>query len=195
LGKLPDAIVGELFVAGYCFSTLEGMFRSLEIEGRFNVLYTHNSVRLMNFAQRYVDVCTAEDIVQDAFVKYYDKMSQYTDDELCKLLYVTVRNMCIDKLRHDSCASDFKKRMEAELSLKELDVDTDYEQINNEQEKLAEIAKIVNAFPEKKKLIFSLYYYKGIDSKTIAEMLSLSQRTVENTVYRALNSIREHLLK
>ena len=40
----------------------------------------------MNFAQRYVDVCTAEDIVQDAFVKYYDKMSQYTDDELCKSL-------------------------------------------------------------------------------------------------------------
>ena len=58
---------------------------------------------------------------------------------------------------------------------------------------LKKVGNIIELLPEKRRLIFKLYYVKGMNSKSIADMLSLSQRTVENNIYRALVSIRKIL--
>ncbi len=160
---------------------------------RFKALYLKMFAGLKLFAMRYVDDFAAEDIAHDAFIRFYGKkMDEYTDDELQRLLYATVRNLCIDKLRHDACVLDHRVRTEAEIGLRELE-DTPESEVDDEQEKLNAIANAVEKLPEKRRQIFTMYYYKGLDSKTISELLSLSQRTVENTIYRALLFIRATL--
>ena len=55
------------------------------------------------------------------------------------------------------------------------------------------IVEVVKLLPAKRKQIFSMYYFNGLDSKEIASMLNLSQRTVENNIYRSLLFIRNIL--
>ena len=147
---------------------------------------------MISYARRFVDASSAEDIVQETFLKFYGKrLLQYTDNELIKIFYVTVRNSCIDYLRHEACLSDFRAKKYAEIGLDEM-----CDEENHEEEfadMLKKVGNIIELLPEKRRLIFKLYYVKGMNSKSIADMLSLSQRTVENNIYRALVSIRKIL--
>ena len=153
---------------------------------------------LVNYARRYVDDFSAEDIVHEAFLKFYVKLCKNikgggkTDEEIQKILYVAVRNLCRDQLRHESCMEDYKTRKRAELTLRE--IATENEDAEDADKSLIDKVKaLVETLPEKRKEIFKMYYYRSFDSKKIAETLSLSQRTVENNVYRALCYLRSSL--
>lgn len=166
-----------------------------EIDERCRHLYLKYATSLINYAQRYVDDFSAEDIVHDAFLKFYgSKMMIYTETELQRLLYATVRNLCIDQLRHESCVNDYKTWKTAELMLRELEDESD-ENIFKNQNLLNRIVETVDLLPDKRKTIFRMYYYKGLEVKKIASILSLSHRTVENNIYRALLFIRKCLPK
>ena len=53
-------------------------------------------------------------------IKLYEKKFwDFPDVDLLKLLYTTVRNLCINQLQHQSFVSDYKARKTAELLLKE----------------------------------------------------------------------------
>lgn len=156
-------------------------------------LYLQYAASLIRYARCYVDNLSAEDVVHEAFLKFYGKkLLEYSEVELLKLLYVTVRNLCIDQLRHEACINDYKTRTTAEITLRELEDNPESNDPGNEA-LLNRISELVDTLPDKRRKIFHLYYYKGIDSKNIAEMLDLSQRTVENNVYRALLFIRKNI--
>ena len=62
---------------------------------KYKRLYLENAKSLIRFACRFVDRYSAEDIVQDAFIKLYEKKFwDFPDVDLLKLLYTIVRNLC-----------------------------------------------------------------------------------------------------
>ena len=164
-----------------------------EITERCKRLYLQYASSLINYARRFVDDFSAEDIVHDAFLKFYGrKLLLYSDEELLKLLYVTVRNLCLNQLRHESHVNDYIAWKTTELKIREMEYNSE-ENIFKTQILLNRIAAIIDLLPPKRKEIFQLYYIKGVEAKEIASTLSLSQRTVENNIYRALLFIRKQL--
>ena len=67
----------------------------------FEVLFRQYYPRLRNYASRFVESTeAAEDIVQECFVKLYQKRFSVKDVSMQALLYVMVRNSCLNYVKH-----------------------------------------------------------------------------------------------
>ena len=76
------------------------------------MIYNEQYTSLCHFAQRFVfDLDTAREIVQDLFVRIWEKRSSLPVEISIKTyLYTSVRNKCIDYLKHLNVEYEFEKK-------------------------------------------------------------------------------------
>jgi RNA polymerase sigma-70 factor (ECF subfamily) len=161
-------------------------------EKKFRCLMEFISDDLLLFAMGFIRKKEiAEEIVSDVFVKTWKTRSNLTEIENLKAyLFVSVKNSCISHIR--------KNRKENLITLDGFD---DYlaptvecpesEYINNE--KLNEIYLAIEQLPPKCKLAFSLAKFNGLKYKEIAEVMEISEKTVNNHLVFALKKLSESL--
>lgn len=133
----------------------------------------------------------AEEIVSDVFVKIWENRTNLTEVENLKAyLFVSVKNECISYIR--------KNRKENLISLDGLEdfivpsvdcAESDY--ISREQ--LEEIYSAIEQLPPKCKLAFSLAKFNGLKYKEIAEVMEVSEKTVNNHLVFAIKKLSESL--
>jgi RNA polymerase sigma-70 factor (ECF subfamily) len=166
----------------------------MNISETLKKLYISLKPILLRYASRYVPESIAEDIVQDSFLRYYDRYLWTTEkEEASQILFSITHNLCIDYLRHLSIIRDYKSKMYVEIALDELEHfhDDDMAQLANM--KINKIRILIELLPPRQREILHLYYAENMKSTEIASRLELSRRTVENTIYRALISIRKQI--
>lgn len=130
------------------------------------------------FALHYVaDHQAVEDIVQEAFVKLWQKEAKTPQ----AFLFTAVRNACIDQLRRQKNTSDA-------IELLSLPIHTDEEEQRAFRE--AKLWQIIEELPEQCRKIFLMNKRDGLRYKEIAEELGLSERTVEHQIAKAMNRLR-----
>lgn len=83
----------------------------------FHELYRRFYRMLVHFAMKYLeDSALAEDVVQDTFVSLWERHECFLSyGRLRNFLYLSVRNTCLDMLKHrvvESKYSDYCQRME-----------------------------------------------------------------------------------
>lgn len=133
----------------------------------------------------------AEEIVSDVFVKTWENRSNLIEIENLKAyLFVSVKNSSISHIR--------KNRKENLITLDGFDdymvpsVDCpESEYINSE--KLNEIYSAIEQLPPKCKLAFTLAKFNGLKYKEIAEIMEVSEKTVNNHLVFALKKLAEKL--
>lgn len=133
----------------------------------------------------------AEEIVSDVFVKIWENRINLTEIENLKAyLFISVKNACISYIR--------KNRKENLVSLDGLEdfmvpsvdcAESDY--ISSEH--LAEIYNAIEQLPPKCKLAFSLAKFNGLKYKEIAEVMEVSEKTVNNHLVFAIKKLSESL--
>lgn len=133
----------------------------------------------------------AEEIVSDVFVKIWENRINLTEIENLKAyLFISVKNACISHIR--------KNRKENLVSLDGLEdfmvpsvdcAESDY--ISREQ--LEEIYSAIEQLPPKCKLAFSLAKFNGLKYKEIAEVMEVSEKTVNNHLVFAVKKLSESL--
>lgn len=85
-------------------------------------IYLKYGPMLLRFAEKFVSELFAEDIVQDVFLKLWDKqIFILPEDELKRVLYTSVRNACIDSLRRINLEQEIIDNRMIQLKLDELD--------------------------------------------------------------------------
>ena len=152
----------------------------------YQKLYMQYAPMLLRFAGKFISPFFAEDIVHDVFLKIWDKqVFLLSESEVKNILFVAVRNACIDHLRRISLEQEFADKRVIQLKLDELS-------FYDGADELFMRAKI-NELPEKRREIFLLSYMEGLKAAEIAERLNLSTRTVENQLYRTLLFLRKEL--
>jgi RNA polymerase sigma-70 factor (ECF subfamily) len=154
-------------------------------------LFRSHYARLCYFAFKLIDnQDTAEDIVQDCFLKLWrQKLS--LEDELSTqaYLYQMVRNACFNWLRHVKVEKKYADNGAAqpvgdnEHSLEWM----------IKAEVLGEIHKAIDALPPGCRDVLKLAYFESLKNEEIAQYLGVSINTVKTQKARALKLLRMKL--
>jgi len=146
---------------------------------------------LVLFATRFTyDLCSAEEIVQDTFLKLWEKHETIeVDISLKSYLLRIVQNKCIDWCRHKKVLQMYNNCILE--SPQYFEYDTDSYVLCSELQKLIENA--LGKLPESISEAYRLNRDKGLKYHEIAALQNVSVRTIEVRIGKALNILRNHL--
>jgi RNA polymerase sigma-70 factor (ECF subfamily) len=133
----------------------------------------------------------AEDIVADAFLKlFFNRMKVNDAAHIFGYLFIIARNQAIGYKRE-------QKRQRETDDAQELPVEkscTDPSEAEAEMERVIDkIRGLVGQLPPAMKRIFRMYFYEGMDIRTIAKQLGLTETSVRNQKNLALGKLRKML--
>ncbi len=159
--------------------------------GQFESLFRSSYVSLVRYAGTIIkDHDTAEEIVQDLFFRLWkDRDKLQIESSLNGYLYRAVHNRCLHYIEHERVVSRYVNEISAGQS-ESAESPTD---ILHYKELQAKIALIIEMLPERCGRIFCMNRFEGLKYNEIAERLSVSIKTVEANMGRALKEFRKAL--
>lgn len=156
------------------------------------LLYEEFSNQLLQFAFTIIPLKqVAEEIVEDVFIKIWEKRQRVAKIENLKMyLYITTRNISYSYYRK------YHKRKYVgldELTLPCYQLNVTPEEIMISAQTLQSIQYAINNLSPQCRLIFKLVKEDGLKYKEVAQILQLSPKTVENQMGIALKKIHNAL--
>jgi RNA polymerase sigma factor (sigma-70 family) len=153
-------------------------------------LYDMYSSSLFGVISRIInDTATAEDVLQDTFVKIWNSFPSYSTEKgrLFTWMVNIARNLSIDKIR----SKDFKnqnKNQELENNVAFID-----EQRNTVYKpELLGIKDLVETLKPEQKSILDLVYFKGYTHVEAADELGIPLGTIKTRLRMAIIQLRKH---
>lgn len=142
-------------------------------------------------ALKYVSsVDVAEEIVQDLFYTIWEKRQELTITTSIKAyMYTATHNRCMKYLDHRKIEQKFEKTTREEASA-HVESPTDLAGLHEIQ---SIINKTLDSLPERCSRIFRLNRFEGLRYTDIAKKLSISVKTVEANMGKALKILRKNL--
>ena len=159
----------------------------------FQVLYP----RLVALASRFVDEYTAEDLVQNVFLFYWERKETVEVNDIKSFLYKCTQNSCLDYLKHQMVVEEYERKVRiGELRLLWLEEHSDENDviksvISHDLQDV--INEAVEKLSPKCAKIFRLCYFEDMSHKDIAETMGISSRTVEWHIRQAIIFLRKDL--
>src|SRR5271165_306170 len=136
-----------------------------------------------------IDTATAEDVLQETFVKIWHSFSGYSTEKgrLFTWMVNIARNLAIDKIR----SKDFKnqnKNHELENNVTFID-----EQRNTVYKpELLGVKELVESLKPEQKIILELVYFKGYTHVEAAEELDIPLGTIKTRLRMAIQQLRRY---
>ena len=136
-----------------------------------------------------IDTATAEDVLQETFVKIWHSFSSYSTEKgrLFTWMVNIARNLAIDKIR----SKDYKnqnKNQELENNVTFID-----EQRNTVYKpELMGIKDLVQTLKPDQKIILELVYFKGYTHVEAADELGIPLGTIKTRLRMAIQQLRKH---
>lgn len=125
----------------------------------FKALYLENMPGLIRYACNYVDEHTAEDLVQDLFIKIWQKRDKVGHGEgIRSYLFRSVQHACLDYLKHQRIETGYVDEVIRKLNIEELHYHSRRDAFERETERLAHIHREIEKLPERCREIFTLAY-------------------------------------
>ncbi|MFC0514311.1 RNA polymerase sigma-70 factor [Mucilaginibacter angelicae] len=156
-----------------------------------DVLFKQYYDRLVYFSLQLIkDKDQAEDIVQDAFIKYWNQRETVIQNRIAikNFLYSTVRNASLNTIRHGKVVEAYIQ-YQGNTEPEEPPV---IEAIIT-AEAVAEIHAALHSLPESHRTISIMGYFDGKKNQEIADELDMSVNTVKKQKQRALELMRVKL--
>lgn len=158
-------------------------------ESAFEQIYKLYWTQLFNAAyKRLPEKEKCKDIIQNVFTDLWNRRETLELANPAAYLHTAVRFQVLKQISKNSKNSAFTATFEAELISP---LATDGEVLEKEVRVLIEL--FIKALPQKRREIFLLYYFKGLNTAQIATQLNVSQKTVQNQLATASNALRLRL--
>ncbi|NOU59322.1 RNA polymerase sigma-70 factor [Marinifilum caeruleilacunae] len=158
---------------------------SLSYNDLFNEMYS----ALCMFAGRFLVVASdGEDLVQEVFVKLWDKFEEFNSLNAVKAyLYQATRNACLNEIRHEKV-----KRKYESHQVKQVESESYYLKQVVEEETSRIIANSIDELPPQCKKILQLSM-QGLKNQEIADDLGISVNSVKTQKAIAYKTLRSKL--
>lgn len=156
----------------------------------FREIYSRFWKRLFSIALKKVnDSAAVEGIVQDIFLKLWERKESLNIDNLEAYLVTAVRYGCINHVRlsmmHEKFELHIQNHHAQEMSCTEEQLDfTDL---------MNSVEKVLRSFPESSQQIFRMHRIECHSAKEISVQLGIPQRTVELRLSKVVQTLRIYL--
>jgi RNA polymerase sigma factor (sigma-70 family) len=153
-------------------------------------LYDMYSASLFGVISRIIaDTATAEDVLQETFVKIWHSFSGYNSEKgrLFTWMVNIARNLAIDKIR----SKDYKnqnKNQELENNVTSIDE----QRSTVYKPELLGIKELVETLKPEQKSILDLVYFKGYTHVEAADELGIPLGTIKTRLRMAIQQLRKH---
>ncbi|MGI4864763.1 MAG: RNA polymerase sigma-70 factor [Janthinobacterium lividum] len=157
-------------------------------ERAFDALFRHYSSLVYRFAFSYLKSRpAAEEIVQECFIKIWEKRTQLRDDVPLKgYLFTTAHHAVLNELRRDQHHLRLHGQVAAAAGPASVANEAEYQ----EMEALYQAA--LDRLPPKQREVFVLSRQLGLSYPEIAERQGVSVKTVEAHIMQALKTMRSY---
>ena len=152
--------------------------------------------RLLNYACIFItNNEMADDIVQEAFIHFWNKRNELKEGKSIEaLMFTSVRNRCLNFLRDQQTYLSHIDQIKTE----KLQFLSHYDFLGEEEESIEELLIkelqiAMDALPPKCREVFLLNKVEGVRQKEIAARLGISVKAVEKHIALAKVKLREHL--
>jgi RNA polymerase sigma-70 factor (ECF subfamily) len=156
----------------------------------FAVLVQRHAERFYRLAYRYVQNReTAEDIVQDAFLKLWEAPERWQPERNSKFttwFYRIVVNLCFDWQK--------KKRplaLDEEVPLVDEQDTPDIAMIRTQEQHVLE--QEIAALPERQRLALNLCFAEGLSNQEAAEVIGVRLKALQSLIMRAKSTLKERM--
>lgn len=166
-------------------------------EQAMRFLFTTFYPRLYGYAIKFVkNDDTAKDLVQECFIRLYEKHGELKDISLKSMLFTMVRNLCLNYMKHELIIkkhiSDILQKCPGEKLYNE---DFEYEKSSDMiiEELEHNIETAINSMPETTKKIFIMSREQNLKQKEISEQTGMSLYNVNKHLKLAMTTIKQQL--
>lgn len=169
--------------------TITPLIRPMD-KPQFEQLFRSHYSGLCRFAQGYVpDLDTAREIVQEVFINLWNTRETISPEKpVTAYLYTSVKNRCLNWLRDHKKFRSYLLDVELDESVMIVERDVMHEADVNHR-----IEQALDKLPERCREVFELSRFEEMKYREIADKLSISEKTVEAQISRALKILRRDL--
>ncbi|WP_343748177.1 RNA polymerase sigma-70 factor [Fluviicola sp.] len=159
----------------------------------FEELYGKYSKQMLwKLRQMVKDPDDADELLQDLFVKIWEKREQVSLElSFEAYLYRIVQHIAIDYLRKLSRQA----KLYEQVQLGTTEITDDTMELLQAKETQNLLDEAVSLLPEQRRLAFTLCKIEGKSHKEAAEIMKISPNTVHNHLVKAVGAVRDHLEK
>jgi RNA polymerase sigma-70 factor (ECF subfamily) len=159
------------------------------------ILFTIYFLRLNDFAGKVIkNEVASQDIVQEIFVKIWERKTEIESINIEAYLFTLVRNRCIDYINHLKLVNGKMEKIQISSKYEELyriDFVGDDPYLLIEKEINLKMDKTIQNLPERCREVFILSRMNGLKNREIAEKLQINIKNVERHLSRALFTFRK----
>ncbi|MFT3822990.1 MAG: sigma-70 family RNA polymerase sigma factor [Chitinophagaceae bacterium] len=155
----------------------------------FQQAYNDFHVKLYQYIFRYSrSHYLAQEVVQLTFIKLWEKRESLSEEYTLDIqLFRIAKSILIDLLRKDAV------RKTQALPEQGMEVVWYNEMPVAEKDELTHILRAVEELPPARKEVFKLSRFDGLSHKEISSRLSLSTKTVENHISKAIRQLKKSI--
>lgn len=146
--------------------------------------------KLYRIAYRIVqDASNAEDIVQETFIKLWNKRGDMQDIENTEAFSIIIlRNTCLDHLRKTK--NDYHTNYDSDIPetaslVKQIEI----------QDEAERVKKLINKLPEQQRQVMIMKHWDGYSDEEIEQITGISPGNIRVILSRARKTIREQFIK
>ena len=149
-------------------------------------IWNEFSARLGQFIRaRVADPATAEDILQDVFLKFQSPLDEFHDPAKVQgWLFLVARNAIIDHYRTRKPTSELPESLPAEMS----------ENVTEVEELKRVFRRIIDSLPEPYREALVFTEFEGLTQAELAKRLSISLSGAKSRVQRGREQLKDLLL-
>jgi len=165
----------------------------------FHRLFEAYREKIFGLAFNYLrNVEDAEDVLQETFVRAYHHLGRFNREESASLSGWITRigiNCCMDSFRKNKMKFQTAEGTAAVDGASDQGRDADPEYRREIQEVREKLDAIVEGFPPKQRMAFSLRHHQDLKVREIAAALGCTDGAVKTMLFRSFEAIKKHLKK
>jgi len=156
----------------------------------FAALVDRHSNRFYRIAYRFVSSRDdAEDIVQEAFLKLWDRPNLWDPGKRAKFttwFYRVVINLCLDLRKK-------KKLINLPEDIAFADENPGPDVLFDVHQKQAVLERFIHELPERQQLAVNLCFYEGLSNNEAAQIIGVKVKALQSLVMRAKTTLRSNV--